>query len=52
MSKKLDALLKTFEGRDKVSVIHSEFGELPSVFAFVECPATMTTDVFFVFCFL
>ena len=44
MSKKLNALLKTFEGRDKVSVIHSAFGESPSVVAFVECPATMTTD--------
>ena len=44
MNKKLDALLKTFEGRDKVSVIHSAFGESPSVVAFVECPATMTTD--------
>ena len=52
MSKKLDALLKTFEGRDKVSVIHSAFGELPSVVAFVECPATMTTDEKLEFAFM
>ena len=52
MSKKLDALLKTFEGRDKVSVIHSAFGESPNVVAFVECPATMTTDEKLEFAFM
>ena len=41
MGAKLDALLKTLEGVDKVSVIHSAFGEKPHVVAFVECPGTM-----------
>jgi hypothetical protein len=42
MTSKLDALLKTYEGVDKVSVIHSAFGEDPHVVAFVECPKTMS----------
>ena len=44
MSAKLDALLKTYEGVDKVSVIHAAFGDSPHVVAFVECPGTMSTS--------
>ena len=52
MSAKLDALLKTLDGVDKVAVIHSAFGEKPHTVAFVECPATMTTDEKLEFAFM
>ena len=44
MSATLDALLKTYEGVDKVSVIHAAFGDSPHVVGFVECPGTMSTS--------
>ena len=42
MNKKLDALMKTYEGVESVAVIHSD--EKPSTVAFVEVSAKMSTD--------
>ena len=42
MNKKLDALLKTYEGVESVAVIHSD--EKTSTVAFVEVSAKMSTD--------
>lgn len=43
MGKKLDALMKTYEGVGKVSVIHAAFDEKPHVVAFVEVSDKLST---------
>ena len=52
MSKKLEALLKTLGGVEKVAVIHSAFDEDAHTVAFVECPGGMTTDEKLEFAFM
>ena len=44
MMSKIDALMKTYEGVDTVSVIHSAFDETPHVVAMVEVSAKMSTN--------
>jgi len=41
---KIDALMKTYEGVDTVSVIHAAFDETPHVVAMVEVSAKMSTN--------
>ena len=41
---KIDALMKTYEGIESVSVIHAEFEEKPHVVAFVEVSAKLSTE--------
>jgi len=43
MNKKLDALIKTYEGVETVSVIHSAFDETPHVVAMIEVSSAMST---------
>ena len=52
MSKKLEALLKTLGGVEKVAVIHSAFDDDAHTVAFVECPGGMTTDAKLEFAFM
>ena len=44
MMSKIDALMKTYEGVDTVSVIHAAFDETPHVVAMVEVSAKMSTN--------
>ena len=44
MGKKLDSLLKTYDGIESISVIHAAFGEKPHVVAFVEVSAKLSTE--------
>ena len=41
---KIDALMKTYDGVDTVSVIHSAFDETPHVVAMVEVSAKLSTS--------
>ena len=41
---KIDALMKTYEGVESVSVIHTAFEEKPHVVAFVEVSAKLSTE--------
>ena len=52
MSKKLEALLKTLGGVEKVAVIHSAFDEDAHTVACVEWPGGMTTDEKLEFAFM
>jgi len=40
---KIDALMKTYEGVESISVIHAAFDEKPHVVAFVEVSAKLST---------
>jgi len=44
MSKKLNALLKAYEGIDNVAVIHAAFGETPHTVALVEVSDALSID--------
>jgi hypothetical protein len=41
---KIDALMKTYDGIESISVIHAAFGEKPHVVAFVEVSAKLSTS--------
>ena len=44
MSKILDALIKTYDGVEKVAVIHAAFDETPHTVALVEVSKALSTD--------